>query len=219
MLGQKREIAFTLAEVLITLAIIGVVAAMTVPIIMQNFQDAQYKTAYKKAFSVAQQSITSANQQDLIDVQDGSAAIFNSNFLAYMNQFKVIKVCTFNNGDKCWSSTSEKFYDIYPVASAYSFIDASGFSWSQYSDWANITLVDTNGLKKPNRWGKDMFAFCIIDPVYYNKSTIFDINDPNLKKGTPTTVIPIPDNYWLPCTTPSKCATEGNYWGTKWLNE
>lgn len=35
---MKKFSAFTLAEVLITLAIIGVVAAMTVPTLMQNHQ-------------------------------------------------------------------------------------------------------------------------------------------------------------------------------------
>ena len=35
--------AFTLAEVLITLGIIGVVAAMTMPTLMNSTQGAQYK--------------------------------------------------------------------------------------------------------------------------------------------------------------------------------
>ena len=43
---------FTLAEVLITLGIIGVVAAMTMPTLINSTQGAQYKTAYKKALSV-----------------------------------------------------------------------------------------------------------------------------------------------------------------------
>ena len=42
---------FTLAEVLITLGIIGVVAAMTMPTLMNSTQGAQYKAAYKKALS------------------------------------------------------------------------------------------------------------------------------------------------------------------------
>ena len=41
--------AFTLAEVLITLGIIGVVAAMTMPTLMNSTNGAQYKTAYKKS--------------------------------------------------------------------------------------------------------------------------------------------------------------------------
>ena len=49
--------AFTLAEVLITLAIIGVVAAMTMPTLINNTNGAQFKTAYKKALSVLSQAV------------------------------------------------------------------------------------------------------------------------------------------------------------------
>ncbi|MBQ8168695.1 prepilin-type N-terminal cleavage/methylation domain-containing protein [bacterium] len=40
-----RKSAFTLAEVLITLAIIGVVAAMTIPTLISNYQDKVFETA------------------------------------------------------------------------------------------------------------------------------------------------------------------------------
>ena len=40
-----KKNAFTLAEVLITLGIIGIVAAITIPTLINNVQDAQYKTA------------------------------------------------------------------------------------------------------------------------------------------------------------------------------
>lgn len=43
--------AFTLAEVLITLAIIGVVAALTIPVVVRNYQEMQFKTAYKRVYS------------------------------------------------------------------------------------------------------------------------------------------------------------------------
>ncbi len=41
---------FTLAEVLITLGIIGIIAAMTIPTLLQNTDEAQLKTAWKKAY-------------------------------------------------------------------------------------------------------------------------------------------------------------------------
>lgn len=50
--------AFTLAEVLITLGIIGVVAAMTMPTLINSTQGAQYKAAYKKALSALSQAVT-----------------------------------------------------------------------------------------------------------------------------------------------------------------
>ncbi len=43
--------AFTLAEILIVLMVIGVIATMTVPSLMKGVNEAQFKTAYKKAFN------------------------------------------------------------------------------------------------------------------------------------------------------------------------
>ena len=50
--------AFTLAEVLITLAIIGVVAALTIPSVISNTQQQEFRTGLRKAVSVLNQAIT-----------------------------------------------------------------------------------------------------------------------------------------------------------------
>ena len=55
---MTKRFGFTLAEVLITLGIIGVVAAMTMPTLMNSTQGAQYKAAYKKALSAISQAVT-----------------------------------------------------------------------------------------------------------------------------------------------------------------
>ena len=54
----KKFNGFTLAEVLVTLGIIGVVAAMTMPTLINQTNGAQYKAAYKKALSALSQAIT-----------------------------------------------------------------------------------------------------------------------------------------------------------------
>ena len=41
---KSRKVAFTLAEVLITLGIIGVVAALTLPSVINNFREKQLET-------------------------------------------------------------------------------------------------------------------------------------------------------------------------------
>ena len=56
--NMRVRSGFTLAEVLITLGIIGVVAAMTMPTLMSSTQGAQYKAAYKKALSALSQAVT-----------------------------------------------------------------------------------------------------------------------------------------------------------------
>ena len=51
-----KKLGFTLAEVLITLVIIGVIAAMTVPTLMNNTNAQEFRSALKKAISVANQA-------------------------------------------------------------------------------------------------------------------------------------------------------------------
>ena len=55
---MKRLRGFTLAEVLITLAIIGVVAALTIPSVISNSQQQEFKTGLRKAVSVLNSAIT-----------------------------------------------------------------------------------------------------------------------------------------------------------------
>ena len=55
---MKKSSAFTLAEVLITLAIIGVVAAMTIPGVILRTNQQEYKSGFKKAISVLNQAVT-----------------------------------------------------------------------------------------------------------------------------------------------------------------
>lgn len=49
---------FTLAEVLITLVIIGVIAAMTIPTLINSTGDQEYKTGLKKAFATLNQIVS-----------------------------------------------------------------------------------------------------------------------------------------------------------------
>ena len=70
---MTKRFGFTLAEVLITLGIIGVVAAMTMPTLMNSTQGAQYKAAYKKALSALSQAVTLNVALDEVDFGDISA--------------------------------------------------------------------------------------------------------------------------------------------------
>ena len=48
---MRKYIGFTLAEVLVTLGIIGVVAAMTMPSVVNNVEGKQLQSALKKGYS------------------------------------------------------------------------------------------------------------------------------------------------------------------------
>ena len=53
---MNNKLAFTMAEVLITIGIIGLVAAMTLPGLINNAQNKEKVTALKKAYSVLSQA-------------------------------------------------------------------------------------------------------------------------------------------------------------------
>ncbi len=56
----KRFLAFTLAEVLITLAIIGIVAAMTIPTLIVNYQKREFASRLSETFSVLSNAVKMA---------------------------------------------------------------------------------------------------------------------------------------------------------------
>lgn len=69
--GCQKRVAFTLAEVLITLGIIGVVAAMTMPSVISNYQQKQYEAKYAKAKNVMANGINlMMAQNNVFDVAD-----------------------------------------------------------------------------------------------------------------------------------------------------
>ena len=61
--NNSRKIAFTLAEVLITLGIIGVVAALTIPTLMANHRKKVVETKLEKIYSVMNQAINLTNAE------------------------------------------------------------------------------------------------------------------------------------------------------------
>ena len=70
---MKKRFGFTLAEVLITLGIIGVVAAMTMPILYTNIQKKTTVAKLQKAYSEI------ANAAKLAEDTSGGAMLTVSN--------------------------------------------------------------------------------------------------------------------------------------------
>ena len=77
MLKKNKRLSFTLAEVLITLAIIGVVAAMTIPNLMQNTNSRKAISSFKKSISVLKQAAIMS--QARYDVDYASLSKVNAN--------------------------------------------------------------------------------------------------------------------------------------------
>lgn len=74
MLNKKRK-AFTLAEVLITLGIIGVVAAMTIPTLIANTKSQQYRSQFKKTLSTLNQAVRMSSEQQGFDFSSDATSM------------------------------------------------------------------------------------------------------------------------------------------------
>jgi prepilin-type N-terminal cleavage/methylation domain-containing protein len=171
--------AFTLAEVLITLGIIGVIAVLTIPVLMQTIQDVQFKTAWKKEYSVLNQAYVSKIQDNGI-TKNGDWGTPQAMKDVFKNYFSYIKECdgtqTFSS---CWNNIgayNKTTGALYPTltwwtSSNYSAIlltdgttfqfDAGGLACTTPSDAGGgecgRIMIDVNGPKNPNTWGRDIF--------------------------------------------------------------
>ncbi len=169
---------FTLSEVLITLGIIGVVAAFTIPVLMREYQEYQLKQAAKTAYSKAYQAIQQMKQDE-----GGTLKHFENNFRTFkpifMTYFKVIKNCGWAS---CVTRDDDPESDTYSfslyktLAGNYAegwrlddgqFITSDGMFWGIENESGGygviMITVDVNGyLKLPNVYGKDVFMFQIL---------------------------------------------------------
>ena len=72
---MRLKKGFTLAEILIVLMVIGTIATMTIPSLMRGVQDAQYKTAYKKAFNAITNIAAMENVSGNLPATNDAAAV------------------------------------------------------------------------------------------------------------------------------------------------
>ncbi len=130
---------FTLAEVLITLAIIGVVAALTIPSVIVKTQQQEFKTAAKKAHSVLSQAV------QLTEVKDGYTFKDYEDFIdALINNMNVVKVA--------YSSYTPVPGVAMAVWAPPIFYTADGMAYKidYMGEWGAEFLVDVNGDKGPS---------------------------------------------------------------------
>lgn len=139
---QKRSFGFTLAEVLITLTVIGVVAAMTVPTLTRNVQMHAVETQLKVADSMISQVM---KLSDGLGAEDMNIIANNtSNMRSWFNEyfkpyFRTQKLCYQTAG--CWHKKGEvKTLN----GGAPSFETKVGADESTLG-WATMTFIAQNG--------------------------------------------------------------------------
>lgn len=199
---------FTLAEVLITLGIIGIVAAMTIPVIIRNAEKQTIITKVKESYSLLSQATQQINNDcggDILSCLSNptNTTQYNSTLGKeitdyYSGKLSVIKDCS-NGSAGCWNSSAYKvlsgntwgwWYDLTPYMTNARIVLKNGMSLGFIWDGpASAPMyfdinVDINGIQGPNQFGKDTFRF------YYNA------NSKNI----------------MPLTT-SDCNTGANGWG------
>ena len=102
---------FTLAEVLVTLGIVGVIAAFTLPALMSNFQKRTYETGIKKAYNTVTDAVALYMANEGIDNLSDAPFVNNQEELQKFvkKYFKVATNCEtryYNpNGLQCFSET------------------------------------------------------------------------------------------------------------------
>ena len=176
--------AFTLAEVLIALVVIGVVSSMTVPTIIANAHKHAMITALKKESSVLAQALERyyfENGERLVPDEYRATHAFKSEFMSYFNVIQdcglgyndVNTACVPNLNNTAYTGKNEYAYYNYNHSAkiAMEFFDDGQFVLSDGSlvmlennNQEIFISVDVNGFaKKPNQLGKDLFMFQVMD--------------------------------------------------------
>lgn len=181
---MKKPLGFTLAEVLIVVGIIGIVAEMTIPPLVKDIQDTQYKAALKKNFSIFSQAYIKIATDNGGSFENAlSSCASDSDYTCFKNVFKPY----LNYTKDCDSGTttgncfpSQIYHMNGSAANSYFRDNAAGFMLKDgtlvdmaladrdcnyprgtYTTECGWVSIDVNGFKKPNKWGKDVYTFII----------------------------------------------------------
>ena len=95
---MTKRFGFTLAEVLITLGIIGVVAAMTIPTLIANTNSAKFRSQFKKTLSTLNQAGLMAQAQYDFDYAGTDTVCGADKAGATQNPENVMSFCSLLNG-------------------------------------------------------------------------------------------------------------------------
>ena len=107
-----RKLGFTLAEVLITLGIIGVIATLTLPSLMSNTAEREYSTALKKAVSALteavqmQVALENISFDEMVDKSDDTDTETNSLYAFLVNRMQTEKYAS-TAADACQDGADE----------------------------------------------------------------------------------------------------------------
>ena len=166
-----KQPAFTLAEVLITLGIIGIVAAMTIPNLITKHQQKVTVTKLEKAISYINQAYKlSYDDVGELTIDEAFKMDSDTYFKTYWAPYlKILTRCTSYSSPCGYKSNNPykgigkdmDFYPVHPKGTAFITFDGYFFSirtaYNTDEHGSGIILVDLNASDGPNRYGKDVF--------------------------------------------------------------
>ena len=205
--------AFTLAETLITIGIIGVVSALTIPNLINNYRAHKLRSQFLKSYSTIQQAFKQMEADDVsLDPSDYRFVTHNKLFYkTFMNYLNTPFDCSDNTTSKrylpCYSFARDNTFEYKDAG--YKTLDGKNKAKESYFDDGQIALqdgslllfqdsmvpplvisisVDLNGYNNlPNRWGYDLFTFQFVEgeiKVMGEKGTTFTNLDKYCNKNS-----------------------------------
>ncbi|MBQ9688690.1 type II secretion system protein [bacterium] len=164
----SNKSAFTLAETLIAMVVIGVVAAITIPSLISKKDRREWISALDKSFTVLANGLKNA------EAVDGKVKNWGEeNFYEYfMKGFKVLETCEDNtcvpdesylNGESVTLPENSKSYILTDgQIMTLTINDPTCLnSMGTLEGVCGSIYIDVNGTKRPNTWGKDYFGFYV----------------------------------------------------------
>ena len=178
--------AFTMAEVLITIGVVGLIAALTIPQLIEGYQKKETVTRLKRSYTLILQAIRMAEgENDEFKYWDFSLkgeAFFERYLAKHFNHPIIISTTDLNKKVKRKKLNGTNYYGTtYTGPNTINFLTNDGslitFNLNSSIDEGLWVGIDTNGLANPNVIGRDTFLF-----FFSSKNGLIPLG----KEGTPT---------------------------------
>jgi len=195
---KNRVLAFTLAEVLVTLGIIGVVSAMTIPTLMQGYQKKVYSTQLKKVYTEMSQALYKVvNDNNALNLSE--AGVYNQATVQSFTSkyFNMIKNCGIS-GANCFASRyryiNNNSANLAAPTGQSCFVNASGAAICMTT---SLITIDVNAQEGPNIVGRDYYQIYLNNDGKLYGSDGGANTETNCKNGSPTyCTFSIMNNSW-----------------------
>lgn len=184
---KKCNKGFTLTEVLLAVLIIGIVAALVLPVVVSKSQERVFDLKYNREIQIIKASLdslaVSENKSDFFSTmmyRDTDTDTYSDSVEKYMKKYlRLSKYCGDNDGGDCFAKEYYEYSNndkiIYKPAykgGCAILKNGSSLCITPQIGAANIKgIIDLNGLKGPNIKGRDLREFIIEAKTRQGRST------------------------------------------------